>query len=102
MSSTCQREMSLASSTKLGILRFDTITSMKDLLRRLYELLIGSDYGWFEDEDASESRATGDQVEKLEKGILVRESEEIAMKLDLLAGDGEKEKLERRRHETML
>ena len=30
------------------------------------------------------------------------ESEEIAMKLDLLAGDGEKEKLERRRHETML
>ena len=30
------------------------------------------------------------------------ESEEIAIKLDLLAGDGEKEKLERRRHETML
>ena len=42
---------------------------MRDLLRRLYELLIGSDYGWFEDEDASESRATGDQVEKLEKQL---------------------------------
>ena len=69
MSSTCQREMSLASSTKLGILGFDTITSMRVLLRRLYELLIGSDYGWFEDEDASESRAAGDQVEKLEKQL---------------------------------
>ena len=69
MSSTCQREMSLASSTKLEILGFDTITSMRDLLRRLYELLIGSDYGWLEDEDASRSRAVGDQVEKLEKQL---------------------------------
>ena len=30
------------------------------------------------------------------------ESKKIAMKLYLLAGDGEKEKLERRRRETML
>ena len=69
MSSTSQRELSLASSTKLEILGFDTITSMRDLLRRLYELLIGSDYGWLEDEDASRSRAVGDQVEKLEKQL---------------------------------
>ena len=69
MSSTCQREMSLTSSTKLEILGFDKITSMRDLLRRLYELLIGSDYGWFEDEDASESRAAGDQVEKIENQL---------------------------------
>ena len=41
------------------------IMSMRNLLRRLYVLLIGSDYRWwFEDEDANESR---DQAKKLEK-----------------------------------
>lgn len=69
MSSTCQREMSLASSTKLEILGFDRITSMRRLIRKFYELLIGSNYGWLEDEDASKSRAAGDQVEKIENQL---------------------------------
>ena len=61
--------MSLTSSTKLEILGFDTITSMRRLIHKFYELLIGSNYGWLEDEDASKSRAAGDQVEKIENQL---------------------------------